>query len=84
VRNELIFIRNPKQPEGVWIEVSGRPLLSGDGRLRGGVVVFTDVTEPQNCLRGRASADGAGESFVHFRRVYDQLARLSSTPATPW
>jgi PAS domain S-box-containing protein len=75
VRHELVFIRNPKQPKGVWIEVSGRPLMGGDGAPRGGVVVFTDVTEPQNRLRGRASADGAGDSFVPFRRVYDQLAR---------
>jgi PAS domain S-box-containing protein len=75
VRHELIFIRNPKQPEGVWIEVSGRPLMDGGGAHRGGVAVFTDVTEPQSRLRGRASVDGAGDSFVHFRQVYDQLAR---------
>lgn len=75
VRHELIFIRNPKQPEGIWIEVSGRPLRDGEGAPRGGVVVFADVTEPQNRLRGRTSVDGAGGSFVHFRRVYDQLAR---------
>lgn len=49
--NELIFIRNPKQPEGLWINVSGRPLRDGHGTLRGGVVVFRDVTERQNALR---------------------------------
>lgn len=75
VRHELVFIRNPKQPEGVWIEVSGRPLIDGDGAPRGGVVVFADVTECQNGLRGRTSVvDGEGNSFLPFRRVYDQLA----------
>ena len=40
-----LFIRNPKKPEGVWISVNGRPLMDHAGELRGGVVVFRDMTE---------------------------------------
>jgi signal transduction histidine kinase len=39
-----MFIRNQKQPEGVWIEASGRPLKDEGGITRGGVVAFRDVT----------------------------------------
>ena len=39
------FIRNPQRPEGRWLSVNGRPLRDDDGNLRGGVVVFRDVTE---------------------------------------
>jgi PAS domain S-box-containing protein len=49
--NELIFIRNPKHPEGLWISVSGRPFEDKRSKIRGGLVVFRDVTERQNALR---------------------------------
>ncbi len=40
-----MFIRNPKIPEGVYVSVSGRPLQDDAGTIKGGVVVFRDVTE---------------------------------------
>ena len=40
-----LFIRNPKVPEGLWINVTGRPLRDARGVLHGGVVVFRDVTQ---------------------------------------
>ena len=40
-----LFIRNPNRPDGVYIRVSGRPLLDNLGGIRGGVLVFRDVTE---------------------------------------
>jgi PAS domain S-box-containing protein len=40
-----IFIRNAQVPEGRLLGISGAPLRSEDGTLRGGVVVFRDVTE---------------------------------------
>jgi len=39
-----LFVRNPNLPEGIWLSVSGAPLLDEDGSLRGGVVAFRDVT----------------------------------------
>ncbi len=39
-----MFVRNPKLEQGVWIEVTGRPLKDEDGIPRGGVVAFRDVT----------------------------------------
>ena len=49
--NQLILIRNPHHPEGLWINVSGRPFGDKGGKIRGGLVVFRDVTERQNALR---------------------------------
>ena len=42
---ETLFIRNAKRPDGVYIRVSGRPLLNEIGGVRGGVIIFRDVTE---------------------------------------
>ena len=41
---EDLFIRNSERPNGVSIRVSGRPLLNQIGGVRGGVIVFRDVT----------------------------------------
>ena len=48
--DELIFIRNPAQPEGVWITASGRPLRDHRGRVCGGLVVIRDMSERQSAL----------------------------------
>ena len=43
--NVEMFIRNQKVPQGVYLEVAGRPLQSESGKRRGGIIVFRDVTE---------------------------------------
>ena len=40
-----LFIRNGKRPDGLFIRVSGRPLLDQTGGVRGGVIAFRDATE---------------------------------------
>src|SRR5207249_77929 len=39
-----LFVRNPRRPEGLFLGMSGRPLRGRDGAIRGGVVVFHDIT----------------------------------------
>lgn len=39
-----LFIRNPHVPDGVYLRATGRPLRDAAGAVRGGVVVFRDVT----------------------------------------
>ena len=39
-----LFIRNEQRPEGVYITVTGRPLVSNPGAPGGGMVVIRDVT----------------------------------------
>ncbi len=42
--NVEIFLRNKKTSAPVWIEASGSPLRSKQGRLRGGVLAMRDIT----------------------------------------
>lgn len=53
--HELIFIKNPQRPAGLWIDASATPLRDSAGTLCGGVVVFSDVSVPENLLRSKAS-----------------------------
>ena len=43
-----LFIRNQENPDGVFINVSGRPLRGEQDSVRGGVIVFRDVTAIKN------------------------------------
>ena len=43
-----LFIRNQENPDGVFINVSGRPLRGEQNNVRGGVIVFRDVTTIKN------------------------------------
>ncbi len=43
--NVEMFIRNSKRPEGVFINISGRPLFNKEGNVTGGVIVMRDITE---------------------------------------
>ena len=40
-----IYVRNEIRPEGFYVRVSARPLLNAAGGVRGGVIIFRDVTE---------------------------------------
>ena len=55
-----IFMRNPARPEGVFIRVSGRPLLNEIGGIRGGVIAFRDVTEQMQAEEALARAFAQG------------------------
>jgi two-component system NtrC family sensor kinase len=40
-----LFVRHDDAPDGLWINVAGRPLRERDGTLKGGVLVCNDITE---------------------------------------
>jgi len=50
VKDCLVHIRNPKVPDGLWINVSGTPLRDKAGVLYGGVAVFREVTDERRAL----------------------------------
>jgi PAS domain S-box-containing protein len=43
--DEIMFIRNPERPEGIFISITANPLIDDDGEISGGTVVFRDITE---------------------------------------
>ena len=67
VTEEIIFIKNPAQPDGVWISVSGSPVYSADGKIEGGVVIIRDITEHRNTLEQKERLALAVEqlSLIH-------------------
>ncbi|GEM_PF-749514 len=65
IRGEFVnadeqFLRHAKAPYGVWLSVTGSPLMDESGMQRGGVVVFGDITD-------RKRAEEA------LRRAHDEL-----------
>lgn len=45
VTDELIFVRNPRHPNGIWISANARPLRDLFGKIIGGVLGLRDVTD---------------------------------------
>ena len=71
VDDAAMFIRNKAQPAGAYLSVTARPLRDQEGRLRGGVLVFRDVTEQKR------AADELAESEHRFREMLENV-RLAS------
>jgi PAS domain S-box-containing protein len=72
VVDEEVFIVNATVPDGVDLLVSGSPLRDPDGRVRGAVLVFRDVTE----RRRQARAIAVGEQ--------QKKAILDNLPDIAW
>ncbi|NQT26797.1 SpoIIE family protein phosphatase [candidate division KSB1 bacterium] len=45
VVDEVLFIRNEERPHGVYIDISASPLKDRNGEIRGGTVIFRDITK---------------------------------------
>ena len=45
VDNVEMFVRHSKELNGIWVMGTGRPLKDKNGVVKGGVVVFRDITE---------------------------------------
>lgn len=39
-----VFLRPSSSSTGIWLTATGRPLIDEEGRIRGGVVVYTDIS----------------------------------------
>ena len=96
IQHELMLIRNPGQPEGVWISVSSKPLLDQAGIQRGAVAIFRDVTAAERALRNhspglaqaaaRATPSGSDwqaalEGLELYRGHYERLCRAMEQTA---
>lgn len=45
MNNEIIFLKNHRHPDGLYVNVSASPLKNSKGSVEGGVVIFRDITE---------------------------------------
>jgi PAS domain S-box-containing protein len=60
-----LVVRNQRVPKGVTLSVTGRPLRDPDGSLRGGVVLFRDITDL------KLSMGALAHSEARFRNLFD-------------
>lgn len=64
VDNVEICIKGDKIPDGLYLNVNGRPLRDSNGNQTGGVIVFRDVTDRIKREEALASAFAQGRSEV--------------------
>ena len=76
-----VFIRNAKVPDGSLLSVTGRPLRGDDGILRGGVVVFHDITMEKRAQEALVRAKEEAERVSQFKDQF--LSTMSHELRTP-
>ena len=74
VEEEELFIRNAEVTQGAWISITGRPLREANSTIRGGVVVFHDVSERK---RAEEALRKSNEELE--RRVTERTKELADT-----
>jgi len=70
VTNILIFFRPSAHADGLWLDVSAQPLRDENGQVRGGVVVFRDITATKQ------TDEALRDSEARFRAIMDNSPAL--------
>lgn len=77
-----MFVKNPRYPDGIYVQATGRPVREPDGRLRGGVVMLTDVTALKRARQRIAElADTDELTGLPNRRALRQRLELAAAEA---
>ena len=76
-----LFVRNSNNADGVLISITGRPLKDENGNLRGGVVVFHDITVQKHAEEALVRAKEEAERASKFKDQF--LSTMSHELRTP-
>ncbi|UCD94268.1 MAG: SpoIIE family protein phosphatase [Candidatus Zixiibacteriota bacterium] len=69
VSDEVIYIRNAEKPSGVWISVSGKPIIHEDGSLWGGLAYFRDISKHKRAEEHLQSASSRLSALVENQKT---------------
>ncbi len=58
VTDEIIFVKNPEKPEGLYINVSARPLKDSEDSVKGGTIIIRDITESKQAEMELKKSEG--------------------------
>ncbi|MEY2411440.1 MAG: hypothetical protein QOD84_46, partial [Acidobacteriaceae bacterium] len=76
-----IFVRNSNNADGVLISITGRPLKDENGTLRGGVIVFHDITLQKRAEEALVRAKEEAQRASKFKDQF--LSTMSHELRTP-
>jgi len=76
-----LFVRNSNNADGVLISITGRPLKDENGTLRGGVVVFHDITLQKRAEEALVRAKEEAQRASKFKDQF--LSTMSHELRTP-
>lgn len=76
-----LFVKTSQRPEGFWMNGTARPMIDADGELRGGVLVFRDVTEQKAAREALRRAKDEAETANRAKSEF--LSRMSHELRTP-
>jgi PAS domain S-box-containing protein len=71
-----VFVRHARAPEGIWIVANARPLRDETGAARGGVVVFSDVSQRVRSTQRRAAQYAVTRVLAESATLEEAVPRL--------
>jgi PAS domain S-box-containing protein len=81
VEGAELFVRNPKNPDGIWINVTATPLTDEGAVRRGGVAVFRDISQSKQAEDLLVRAKDDAERASKFKDQF--LSTMSHELRTP-
>jgi PAS domain S-box-containing protein len=71
-----VLVQNSQVPDGTFVSVSGAPLRSNAGRVRGGVVVFRDISDQKRAEERLQRLSSAVEQTADSVLITDRQGRI--------